>query len=262
MRESRFNVKNKFFSGERVQSIAIVSFKDKPMMHTADLHEKKIFFDYLDLISTSKKISVILFLGPPVKMQREEYSDFYKKLSNLIVPRFGMDVELVERFHNGINQFVLKMAECDKIVISADSGEAPLIYLGVSLVYDYRIIADDTVYSNPNIELKVIPNGGITYFLANMIGRKKAFDILLSDKDITAEEALELGMVDKVVPVPDLGETALALARFYAGKPSTYLSGIKKLLNYNMYHLEKALDYEKEIIRMGCRDDFRSRKAI
>ena len=63
--------------------------------------------------------------------------------------------------------------ECDKIIISADCGKATLLYLSVSLACDYRIIAENSFYSNPNMELGVIPNGGATYFLTQLIGRKK-----------------------------------------------------------------------------------------
>ena len=139
----------------------------------------------------------------------------------------------------------------DKIVISADCGEATLLYLAASLACDYRIIAEDTVYTNPNIELSVIPNGGTTYFLTKLIGRKKTFDILLSGNDVNAADALELGIVDEIVSVEQLKEVALNIANTFAQKPSSYLSGIKRLVNYDTSELRKVLDCENGILRVN-----------
>lgn len=256
MKASRFAVSNRLFSGERVHKTAVIRFKEKPVRHTADLTLKENLFDYFDFISTHKAIKAIIVFGPRLKMQKGEYARFYNKLSRLRLPRLGGDVALVERFYNAINQFVLKLAACDKIVISADCGPSPLLYLGVSLAYDYRLVGDNTRYSNPDLELGMIPNNGFAFFLANMIGRKKAFDILSSGKDITADDALKLGIVDKVVPIAELTQAALAMGRWYADKPISYLSGIKSVLHYEMKHLQKVLDHENEVVRLNLGDTY------
>jgi 2-(1,2-epoxy-1,2-dihydrophenyl)acetyl-CoA isomerase len=165
---TQFNVNYDFFSGEMNENIAVINFKEKPIMHTADLNGKEVFFNYLDFISTHKKVKVILFIWPSKKAGKNEYFHFYKKLSNTEIPSWGVRAKVIARFYNAINQFVLWVMACDKIVISADSGEATLLYLTVSLACDYRIIAENSVYSNPNIELSIIPNGGTTYFLTKL----------------------------------------------------------------------------------------------
>jgi 2-(1,2-epoxy-1,2-dihydrophenyl)acetyl-CoA isomerase len=96
-----------------------------------------------------------------------------------------------------------------------------------------------------------IPNGGTTYFLTKLIGRKKTFDILLSGNDVTADETLKLGIVDKIVSIEKLKEAALNVAKTYAQKPCSYLSGIKRLVNSNTSVLRKVLDCENEILRMS-----------
>ena len=214
MESTQFNVDYDFFSGEMNENIAVISFKEKPIMHTVDLNGKEVFFNYLDFISTHKKVKVILFIWPSKKAGKNEHLHFYKKLSNTEIPSWGVSTKIIARFYNAINQFVLKVMACDKIGISADCGEATLLYLTVSLACDYRIIAENSVYSNPNIELSVIPNGGTTYFLTKLIGRKKTFDILLSGNDVTADEALKLGIVDKIVSIEPLAETKKLLNYF------------------------------------------------
>lgn len=251
MKKTPFDVDYSFFSGARDESVAILKFKERPIMYAADLHEKELFFDYLDNILTHEKIKVILFIFPSKKMGNSEYSAFYRKLSNRKIPSWSMDTELIVRFYNAINQFVLKIAGCDKIVISADNGEAPLLYLSVSLAYDYRLIAENTLYSNPNLKLGVVPKGGLIYFLLKVLGRKKTFDILLSENDIDAAQALELGLVDRVVPANSLERVAIEVAKTYAEIPFSYLSGIKRLINYDTKILRDVLEYENEILQKG-----------
>jgi enoyl-CoA hydratase/carnithine racemase len=77
-----------------------------------------------------------------------------------------------------------------------------------------------------------------------MVGISKAYEILLCEKDITADQALELGLVDKVVPFDELRETALRVAQDFARKPRRSIAGAKKLLNYSIKELEEYLDFE------------------
>ncbi len=133
--------------------------------------------------------------------------------------------------YNAVNQFVLKMVGFNKIVVHADSGKVISFYMNISLACDYRIIGDNTVFQNPYLDLGLVPKGGGAFFLSRLLGFSKASELLLSDKDITAEEALRLGIVDKVVPSVELNEAALKIAKNFARKPVDSVSGIKRLLS-------------------------------
>lgn len=251
MKSTQFNVDYDFFSGEINDNIAILSFKEKPIMHTTDINGKEVFFDYLDFICTHGKVKVILIIWPSTKAGKNDYIQFYRKISNTCIPSWGVSIKIISRFYHAINQFILRLMACDKIVVSADCGKANLLYLAAGLACDYRIVAENSVYSNPNIDLDIIPNGGLTYFLTKLIGRKKTLDILLSENDLTADEALSLGIVDKIVPPGELKATALNVAKKYAKKPCSYLSGIKRLVNADTGELQKILDCENQILHVG-----------
>jgi 2-(1,2-epoxy-1,2-dihydrophenyl)acetyl-CoA isomerase len=74
---------------------------------------------------------------------------------------------------------------------------------------------------------------------------------MLSDKDITADEAMKLGIADKVVPREELEKAAVDEARRFAQKPARSLAGLKKLINYSMIDLKDymAIEY-KELIKV------------
>lgn len=125
-------------------------------------------------------------------MRRAEYIAFYK---NMIKP--GFDQMPLERMYNAIGQFILKLMDLNKMVIHADSGEVLLLFMNIGFACDYRIVADNTVYQNPNIELDVAPKGATVFFLSKMLGTITASRILLSGDDITAVQAHQLGLLTK-----------------------------------------------------------------
>ena len=141
------------------------------------------------------------------------------------------------------------------MVIHADSGNIIFLFMNISLAFDYSIMADNTVFQNPNFQLGLVPKGCGIFFISKMLGSRKTSEILLSGEDINAQEALRLGIVNKVVPVNELKEASLSIAQRFAKIPAQYSSGIKKLLNYNMKNLKEYLEYENEILRSIIHSD-------
>lgn len=245
---SRLNVDQDLFWAEKVDEVLILSFRGKPLLHVTDLSVKKALFDYLDIVACCDEIKALLIKEAPTKMRRVEYIAFYK---NMIRP--GFDQMPLERMLYAINQFILKLMDLNKMIIHADSGKVILLFMNIGLACDYRIVADNTIYQNPNIELDVVPKGASVFFLSKMLGTVTASRILLSGEDITAVQAHQLGLVDKVVPLEDLDRMALETAQSYAQLPSGYSIGIKKLLNFDRKELGQYLEFENKLLRRQVR---------
>lgn len=228
-----------FFSGEIIGSVLLLNFKENLMLRATDLTAKKIFLDYLDFASKNESIKVIVIMSSPDKMGREEYLDFFEQIK-----QSKLEPRSVLILFNSIDQCILKIRTINQMVIHANSGKVLSLFLNASLACDYRIIADNTVFQNPCLEIGMVPKGGGAFFLSKMVGISKAYEILLCEKDITADQALELGLVDKVVPFDELRETALRVAQDFARKPRRSITGAKKLLNYSIKELEEYLDFE------------------
>ena len=250
---SNFEVDYDFFSGRREADIVLISFKENLLQRTTHLDAKGLLFDYLELISRSDAIRGVLIIGSPKKMGREEYIRFYRQV---LQPEF--DMRGLARVYNAVNQFVLKMVDFKKIVVHADSGKVISFYMNISLACDYRIIGDNTFFQNPYLDLELVPKGGGAFFLSRLLGFSKASELLLSDKDITAEEALRLGIEDKVGPFVEVDEAALKIAKDFARKPVGSVSGIKRLLSSCLTDLEACLECENQVLlQTVSRSDFR-----
>ncbi|MBE9551375.1 MAG: enoyl-CoA hydratase/isomerase family protein, partial [Proteobacteria bacterium] len=166
------------FSGETIGEVSILTFKRMPLLHVTDLDAKAALFDYLELISNHDDIKALVIKSAPVKMERTEYINYYKKLI-----ASNDDPRPLERMYNAINQFILQLADIEKMVIHVDSGNVILLFMNISLACDYRIVADNTVFQNPNIDLNVVPKGGSVFYLSKMLGTLTASKLLLSRED-------------------------------------------------------------------------------
>jgi len=235
-----------FFTAERLDEIVILRLKENLLFRATDLSERDKVIDYLDQVSITDAIKVVVFMSSPECKGSEEYFDFYHRV--LSSRLYDKDVH---RLHNVFAQIILKIVELNKIVVHANSGKVISLFLNVSLACDYRIVADNTVFQNPFYKLGLVPIGGGAFFLSRRLGRSKALEILLCDTDIIADEAMKLGIVDRVVPQEELEKAAIDTARRFAQKPARSLAGLKKLINYSMNNLKDymAIEY-KELIKV------------
>ena len=235
-----------FFSAKRLEDVVIINFKENLLFHITDLSSRDQMLHYLDRISETDSIKVVAIISSKEKKGSEEYFDFYHQV--LASP---LDLNSVCRLQNVFAQFILRIIDLNKIVIHADRGRVISLFLNLSLACDYRIVADTTLYQNPSLKLGLVPVGGGAFFLSRRLGRSKALEILMSENDINAQEALRLGIVDKVVARDKLEEAALGSARRFAQKPARSLAGVKKLINYTIKDLNEYMAFEqKEFVKI------------
>lgn len=245
-----FNEEVEFFSSERHDDIIILRLKQNLLLRATDLSARDKVLDYLDRVSKTDAVKVVVIINSPETTGSEEYFDFYHRLLTSKI-----DDKNVHRLHNVFSQIILSIVSLNKIVVHAGSGKVISLLLSFSLACDYRIVADNTVFQNPYFKLGLVPIGGGAYFLARRLGRSKALEILLDDSDITPDEAKALGFVDKVVAPENLEKTALDVARRFAQKPARSLAGLKKLINYSLMDLKDymAFEYQELIKAVGER---------
>ncbi len=94
---------------------------------------------------------------------------------------------------------------------------------------DVRIAAQSALFGQPEIKLGIIPGFGGTQRLPRLVGPHKALEMNLVGDAITARDALEHGLVNRVVPDHELFDTSLALARKLAGQAPVAIEQIKNV---------------------------------
>jgi enoyl-CoA hydratase/carnithine racemase len=133
-------------------------------------------------------------------------------------------------FFTGIEPLWDILENCDKAVICGIHGYCLGGGLQIALACDLRIASDDAVLGLPAVKECLIPGLG-TYRLPRLIGMGRARELLLLGDTIDARRALEIGLVNAVVPRAELETKCLAMAERFLAVPHTSMSHIKRLSN-------------------------------
>jgi 2-(1,2-epoxy-1,2-dihydrophenyl)acetyl-CoA isomerase len=146
------------------------------------------------------------------------------------------------------------------MTVFAGQGTVSLFYLNIGLAHDYRIVADDTVFENPNADIGLITKGS-GYFLPRLLGIRKATEVL-QWKSFSAEDALQMGLVDRIVPVSKLEKETMQFVLKDLVLSSSTLLGIRKLLKCDVKELKRSLELEDQLITERLNSaEFRERFA-
>jgi enoyl-CoA hydratase/carnithine racemase len=123
------------------------------------------------------------------------------------------------------------MATLPMPVIAAVTGYALGGGCELALSADFRVSADNARWGQPEILLGIIPGAGGTQRLPRLIGPAKAKDLIFSGRFVEADEALDIGLVDVVVPAAEVYPAALALAAKLAKGPALALAAAKAAID-------------------------------
>ena len=144
-------------------------------------------------------------------------------------------------------------------VIAAVNGIAAGAGCELALACHVRIASSSSSFSLPELKLGIIPGYGGTQRLTREVGRGRAFEIMLTGRSVAAEEALRIGLVNRVVAAVELLEEASNLAREIAQlAPLAIRSCLEAVTRGADMQLEKALDLEAQLFaRLFATEDMR-----
>lgn len=137
------------------------------------------------------------------------------------------DVPLDER---PVGRFLRAIATFPKPLVAAVCG--PAVGVGVTLLLhcDLVFCGDNAVFSLPFVNLGVVPEAGSSLLLPQMLGYRRAAQLLLTGDAFTAETALEFGLINRIVPPDECNAYAQEQAARLAAKPATALLETKRLM--------------------------------
>ncbi|MFF3496126.1 enoyl-CoA hydratase/isomerase family protein [Streptomyces sp. NPDC002795] len=139
----------------------------------------------------------------------------------------------------GLQDSFTAVARIPKPVVAAVTGYALGGGCELALCADFRIAADNAKLGQPEILLGLIPGAGGTQRLSRLVGPSKAKDLIFTGRQVRAEEALTLGLVDRVVPAAEVFDAANAWAGQLAKGPAIALRAAKESIDLG---LETDLD--------------------
>jgi 2-(1,2-epoxy-1,2-dihydrophenyl)acetyl-CoA isomerase len=157
------------------------------------------------------------------------------------------DVASFRKLLDAGRDIVLAIAAMPKPVIASVNGVAAGAGCNLALACDFRIASDAAKLSESFVKIGLHPDWGGTWLLPRLVGRGRAFELLASGRMVDAEEALAIGMVDRVVAAAELASETQTLARSFAASSPIAVAGIKRSLDrHEQNDLRAQLELEAE----------------
>jgi enoyl-CoA hydratase len=156
----------------------------------------------------------------------------------------------------GFHTALAAVAGIPRLVIAAISGYALGGGCELALACDYRIGSERAVFGQPEILLGIIPGGGGTQRLPRTVGRSRAKEMMLTGRQVKADEALRIGLLDEVVAGDDLHDRALSLAAEVATGALLAQAMIKRAVDEGLdLAMPEAMALEHELFAEVFRTD-------
>ena len=144
----------------------------------------------------------------------------------------------------GVHRIILTLEDLDKPVIAAINGAAMGAGLDMALMCDLRICSDRAKLAESYILMGLVPGDGGAYFLPRLVGFAKALELLLTGDTLTPQEALAIGLVNRVVPHARLLLETMEMAEKIGSRPPLATRMMKRAI-YQAHgsDLRSHLDY-------------------
>jgi len=141
------------------------------------------------------------------------------------------------------------LTRMDPPVVAAVQGSAGGAGLSLACSCDMVIAADSARFTMGYTQVGLTPDGGSTYFLSRIVGLKRAFELVLTNRTLSAHEAFDYGIITRMVPDKEVFEQAFALAAKLAAGATIALGRAKRLIHNGWSEtLETQMQHESEAI--------------
>jgi 2-(1,2-epoxy-1,2-dihydrophenyl)acetyl-CoA isomerase len=164
--------------------------------------------------------------------------------------------DVTEHLRANANPLVLALRRLPVPVIARVDGVAAGIGCNFALACDIIIASERATFAELFIRIGLMPDGGGTFFLPRLVGYYRAFEMMATGESVSAQEAYQMGIVNRVVPVEKLDDEVNQLAAHLARSPRIALAKIKEALNDS--RIQSDLEYALEQEAVNQSDCFRS----
>jgi E-phenylitaconyl-CoA hydratase len=201
--------------------VAVVTLNRPEAMNSIDPESNEQLLEIWDEVSSNEDIRVLVLTGAGERAFCTG-ADLKKTMPPANSPARQV-------FGGGTRHFNFGTLQTHKPVLAAINGFALGGGLELALLADIRVCSENAQFGLPEVRVGSIPGAGGTQRLIRAVGQSDAMRLLLTGERIDAVEALRIGLVSSVVPLPALLETALGLARAMAANAPLAMTAVKRL---------------------------------
>jgi 2-(1,2-epoxy-1,2-dihydrophenyl)acetyl-CoA isomerase len=211
---------------DTTDGICTITF-NRPKVYNA-LNDK-LTFELQDALKAAERdgdVRVVILTGEGKAFcSGQDLADLKEKYVPGYEPHLGDDLR--KRY----NPVPRRLREMEKPTIAAVNGVAAGAGLSFALACDLRVASEKASFIEVFINVGLIPDSGSTWTLPRLVGLSKAMEMCMTGEKVDAQEALRIGLVNRVVPAESLMDETRALAATLAALPARGIALTKRLLN-------------------------------
>lgn len=238
------------------QGVATLTLNRPEVLNTISVEMMEDLAKAVATLKRDASVEVIVLEGAGDHfMAGGDIRDFEKHLDLSTPARLATFKAMIEHH---INPTMITLQGMHQPVIAKVRGACAGFGLSFMLGCDLAIVADNAKFTAAYANIGLPADGGMSYFLPRMVGRRRALEILLLAERFDAAEAHRLGLVTEVVPAADLDEAVAALVSRLKGGARHAYGEIKRLVDASIdAPFETQLQSEAEAFaRCAATDDF------
>jgi enoyl-CoA hydratase/carnithine racemase len=250
-----FCVKTDEFQSYLKEDIAIIKIKCHVFDALTDLAESGKFISLLLLSERIPDVKALLILNEPGCMNEEEYDRFLHGILDRGIEPYAPDetrgvVQRVDRLReiNILNRTISHLVDFKKISVMGLQGNIVTPFFGASLSMDFRYASEDMSVSLAHLKYGLHPSGALPFFLPRYVKHSKAIELLFRCDKIPADEALELGLVNRVLPGDDFENRCIQEIDKLCHLDTRVIHATKLLANFSRIELRNYFDIESALL--------------
>ncbi|MBS7288693.1 MAG: enoyl-CoA hydratase [Candidatus Freyarchaeota archaeon] len=205
--------------------VAVVTLSRPERLNALDEKAARELLDCLERCEGDEAVRVVVITG-----EGRAFSAGGDVKGMLRSVEEGRPGEFMDRLTDPLYRVALRIRETGKLVIAAVNGHAMGAGFNLAIACDIVIASDKAVFAQSFVRLGLIPGMGGTYLLTRLIGPLRAGELFYTGRTVEAQEALQLGIVNRVVPHEELMEEVMKIAKSLARGPALALARTKRLL--------------------------------
>jgi enoyl-CoA hydratase/carnithine racemase len=250
-----FNFKTGEFESYLKEDIAVIKIKCHVFDTLTDLAESGKLSVLIQLAERIPDVKALLVLNESGCMDEEEYDKFLHRILERGIDPYAPEenkgvVQRVDRIRkiNILNRAITYLVEFKKVSVMGLQGNIVTPFFGASLSVDFRYASEDMSFSLAHLKYGLHPSGALPFFLPRYVNHSKAIELLFRCDKISVGEALELGLVNRILPTADFEDHCLEEIDKLCHLDTRVIHATKLLANFSRIELRNYFDIESALL--------------
>lgn len=228
------------FTIHQEDNFAVITILPGSKALSTTVSGKESLLDAMEMINAEQQIKGVVFLyADNYNSAAEDQNFFHERLGS---KHYAGDTPYSYAYRAALNQFLDRVRTFPKPVISGMSGNIGPTTFAVNLAFDLRVVAEHTSFCHQNIKNGLPPSPLLAYYLVMSLGSPRATELMLTKSEFSAQEILDLGLINQIVPKTDLKKTCIVKLNNLSTISERALIETRRMLQPDIEKMDKYID--------------------